>query len=203
MKKLSLILNAVLAVAVIVLYILFFTSKSGKSEAGSKAGSVDAQTSGGIVFIDIDSVYSKYTMYKDVVGELEQKMNTAQAQFQSKQQSFQKNLDDYKYKTDRGLVTRTEAAQIEQNLQQEQQQLMGLQNDLQNKLAEEQQVAQHKVLNSIMEYLKTMENGGKYQFVLGNAFGSNIMYANEGLNITQQVVEGLNAEYAKKSEDNK
>jgi outer membrane protein len=203
MKKLSLILNAALAVAVIVLYILFFTSKSGKSEAGNKSGSIDAQASGGIVFIDIDSVYSKYTMYKDVVGELEQKMNTAQTQFQSKQQSFQKNLDDYKYKTDRGLVTRTEAAQIEQNLQQEQQQLVGLQNDLQNKLAEEQQVAQRKVMNSIMEYLKTMENGGKYQFVLGNAFGGNIMYANEGLNITQQVIEGLNAEYAKKSEDKK
>jgi outer membrane protein len=204
MKKLPLILNVALAVAVIVLYVLFFTSKSGKSATGNGSDAVNAtQATGGIVFIDVDSVYAKYAMYKDVVGDLEQKMNTAQAQFESKQQSFQKNVDDYKYKAERQLVTRSEAAQIEQSLQQEQQELMGLQNELQNKLAEEQQVAQRKVLNSIMEYLKGMENAGNYQFILGNAFGSNIMYANEGLNVTQMVIEGLNAEYKKKLEDSK
>lgn len=199
MKKLSLILNAILAVAVIVLYVLFFTSKSGKSVAGSSSDSIAAApATGGIVFVDIDSVYSKYKMYDDVVGELEEKLKTAESQFESKQRTFEKNVNDYKYKAERQLVTRSEAAQIEQNLQQEQQQLMGLQNELQYKLSEEQQVAQRKVLNSIMEYLKTMENAGNYQFILGNAFGGNIMYANESLNVTQMVVDGLNADYEKK-----
>lgn len=202
MKKLPIIINAVLAIAVIVLYVLFFTSKSGKTSFGSDSDTLKASVpTGGIVFINIDSVYAKYKMYEDVVGVLEQKMNTAQTQLQSKQQTFEKNVNDYKYKAERQLVTRTEAAQIEQNLQKEQQDLYALQNELQYNLAEEQQVAQRKVLNSIMEYLKVMENAGNYQFILGNAFGSNIMYANESLNVTEMVIEGLNADYEKKKEE--
>jgi outer membrane protein len=202
MKKIPLIANAVLAVAVIVLYVLFFTSKSSKSSSLSGSNSSgNAAATNGIVFINIDSVYAKYNMYKDVVGDLELKLNTAQAQFESKQRDFQKNVDDYKYKADRGLVTRTEAAQIEQGLQEQQQQLMTLQNQLQVNLQEEQQVAQRKVLSSVMDYLKNMEGAENYQFVLGNTFGSNIMYANDNLDITKKVTEGLNASYKKPAKE--
>jgi outer membrane protein len=69
-------------------------------------------------------------------------------------------------------------------------------------LAEEQQVAQRKVINALMEYLKSLEKTGtyNYQFILGTTFGGNILYANEGLDISDIVVKGLNEEYAKTKE---
>ncbi|MBN2485060.1 MAG: OmpH family outer membrane protein [Bacteroidales bacterium] len=202
MKKLPLILNLVLAIAVIVLYILFFNSKPSKTASEETVGlsGLSAATEG-VVFVNIDSVFANYKMYDDVVGDLEKKLNTAEAQLQSQQRTFEKNYNDYMYKAERGLVTRSEAAQIEQNLQQEQQSLMGLQNQLQYNLAEEQQVAQRKVLNSIVEYLKTMEGVEKYQYILGNAFGGNIWYANQSLDITRKVIDGLNANYEKTLKD--
>ena len=151
----------------------------------------------GIVYINIDSVLQKYDMYHDLSGNLQDKLKTSEAQLASKEQSLRKEMQDFQYKVDRGLVTRSEAAELQQQLAQKEQSLYQLQNSLQMQLAEEEQVAQHKVLNSIMVYLESLERSGayQYQFVLGTTFGGNILYADESKNITQAVVRGLNEEY--------
>jgi outer membrane protein len=198
MKRLPLILNVVLIIAVAVLYVFHFTgNKSNTTETSDESISTVGKPTGNIVYINIDSVYSNYKMYEDVMKDLQSKANTSEAQLQSRQRAFQKNYQDAQYKAERGLATRAELAQIEQNLGKEQQELMNLQQQLQYQLAEEEQVAQRKVLNSIMEYLKQVENEQAYQFVLGTTFGGNILYANENLDISKKVIEGLNAEYAK------
>lgn len=205
MKKTSLIINVILALAVVVLYVLHFTSQgSFLSEKNNKDSLSFAGPSSGMAYINIDSVYAKYTMYEDVVGDLQKKLNESEAKFQSQQRTFQKNVEDFQYKAQRGLITRSEAEKLQATLAQEEQRLLTLQNQLQYSLSEEQQVAQRKVLNSIMEYLKTMEGAENYQFILGNMFGGNIMYANTNYDITNKVIAGLNEEYAKtKSEEKK
>ena len=203
MKNLSLILNGVLLVAVIALYILFFNSK--KSET---AGETDVEgtielpaTQGGIVYVDIDSVINSYDMYVDIQQELQQKLKTSEAQLASKEKVFRKEAEDFQYKVDRGLVTRTEAAELQQQLAAKEQELYQLQQQLQYQLAEEGQVAQRKVINAIMEYLKSLEEAGDYQFVLGATFGGNILYANEQLNVTKEVTLGLNEAYSAANEE--
>lgn len=202
MKNLSLILNAVLFAAVVVLYVLFFTGNKTTSVA-AKTTNKDtaglAMANGGIVYIDIDTVLQKYDMYTDITGDLQEKLKTSEAQLASKQESFRKEAEDFQYKIDRGLITRSEAAELQQQLQQKEQSLYQLQNNLQLQLSEEEQVAHRKVLNSIMEYLDELEKTGvyQYQFVLGATFGGNVLYANENMNITQAVIEGLNENYKK------
>lgn len=205
MKNLLLILNAVLFVAVIVLYILFFTL--GKAPVAVSAMNSNDTTSlsgtqSGIVYINIDSVLQKYDMYHALSDNLQEKLKTSEAQLAAKEQSLRREMEDFQYKVDRGLVTRSEAADLQQQLAQKEQSLYQLQNSLQMQLAEEEQVAQRKVLNSIMVYLENLEESGayQYQFVLGTTFGGNILYADENKNITQAVVQGINEEYKKTSE---
>lgn len=197
MKKSSLIINVVLIIAVAALYVLHFTgtgtSKTSQSDGGTEISAEIPE--GGIVYLNIDSVLNNYDMYADISAELEAKLKTKDAELKSKQRTFEKSVADFQNKISKGLVTRTEAATIEQNLQVEQQTLLQLQQQMQYELAEEEQVSQRKVLNAIMEYLKTLEGEQQYQFVLGNSFGGNILYANSDLNITNAVIEGLNAEY--------
>jgi len=206
MKNISLILNAALLVAVVILYVLFFTSGKDKNSSDRKISNVgknDTLSQSGIVYVNIDSVLQKYDMYFDLSDDLQEKLKTSEAQLAAKEQSFRKEMEDFQYKVDRGLITRAEANDLQQQLAQKEQSLYQLQNSLQMQLAEEEQVAQRKVLNSIMEYLETLEKSGEYQyqFVLGtNTFGGNILYANESMNITRAVVEGLNTEYAKTQE---
>ncbi len=205
MKNLLLILNAVLFVAVIVLYILFFTGGKAPVAVGAMNRNDTTSLSGtqsGIVYINIDSVLQKYDMYHALSDNLQEKLKTSEAQLAAKEQSLRREMEDFQYKVDRGLVTRSEAADLQQQLAQKEQSLYQLQNSLQMQLAEEEQVAQRKVLNSIMVYLENLEESGayQYQFVLGTTFGGNILYADENKNITQAVVQGINEEYKKTSE---
>lgn len=196
-KNLSLILNGILLVAVIVLYILFFTGKKASvSDKSADNGTLSgAIAQGDIVYINIDSVLGNYTMYVDLQDDLQGKLKISEDQLANQEKNLRKEFEDFQYKVGKQLVTRSEAEQIQQNLARKEQELYQLQSNLQMKLAEEQQVAQHKVLNSIMEYLESLEGDKKYQFVLGTSFGGNILYANKNLNITNDVVKGLNDKY--------
>jgi len=102
------------------------------------------------------------------------KLKTSEDQLANQEKSLRKEEEDFQYKVDRQLVTRSEADELKQTLMKKEQDLYQLQNNLQSKLAEEQQVAQRKVLNSIMEYLESIETNKEYQFVLGTTFGGNV-----------------------------
>ncbi len=71
MKRLPLILNIVLAVAVVALYVLHFTGigapKKKSAFEGLPAGSANG---GSIFYVQIDSVLSNFDMATDLSGEL-------------------------------------------------------------------------------------------------------------------------------------
>jgi outer membrane protein len=196
MKRISLVLNIVLAVAVIVLYVLYFTgtgmSKNSKNDAYSAAG---VKAGSDIFYVQIDSVISNFDMAKDLSGELESKFNNSDAQLKSRQTAYQKEVNDYQYKVQRGLVTRSDAQNIEQQLYVKQQDLVTLQQNLTNEINEQQAVMNRQVINAIIEYMK--ENSAKfnYKYVLATSFGNNVLYANDSLDITKSVIAGLNEKY--------
>jgi outer membrane protein len=197
MKRLPLVLNIVLAVAVIVLYILHFTGMGASKNISDSALSVGTADGTDIFYVQIDSVISKFDMATDLSGELETKYKSSEAALSSRQESFQKDVSDYQYKVQRGLVTRTDAQTIEQQLETKRQDLLKLQQDLSNEITEKQTVMNRQVINAIMEYLKENSSQFNYKYVLGTSFGGNILYANDSLDITKNIVKGLNEQYQK------
>jgi outer membrane protein len=205
MKNLSLILNGVLLAGLILLYVLFFSAKksSGISPADDTLSVEIEGIEGGIVFINMDSVYQKYQMAKDLAAELETKVNTSDARLQTKGRTLQKDMEDFQYKVDRQLITRANAEQEQQTLMMRQQEIYQEQQQLQYQLAEQQQVMQNQVLNSIMDYIGSIEAENNFRFVLGTQFGGNVLYYDNDLDVTRQVLNGLNAEYRKTRADTK
>ena len=198
MKRLPLILNIILALAVAVLYVLHFTGvgtgEKNKPGTGLTAGVSDGSA---IFYVQIDSVISQFDLATDLSAELEGKYNSSDAAFKAKQESYQKDVNDYQYKVQRGLITRSDAQAIEQQLYTKQQDLLKLQQDLTNEINEKQAVMNRQVINSIMEYLKQNSAEFNYKYVLGTSFGGNILYANDSLDITESIVKGLNEKYQK------
>lgn len=196
MKNLSYIINGILLVAIIVLYVLFFSSRShqGSAASGGSGQSLSGANSG-IVYINMDSVLSKYEMNIDVQKELQDKLNESEKQLKDKQADYQKAVEDFQYKAGKHLITQADGEAVQQKLAQQEQELYGLQNDLRTKLNEEEQVAQRKVLDAIMKYLDGLEVTKNHQFVLGTTFGGNVLYANKNLNISNDIIEGLNNQY--------
>jgi outer membrane protein len=206
MKKLPLILSVVSFIAVLVLYILYFTGGKSLHLSGANTGQIaGSDTPGGdIVFIDIDSVLNNYQMYIDYNDEFERKAKISEAELTSKQKIYQKDVNDYQYKVERGLITRAEDQQIQQQLYNQQQNLLKLQQDKQMELAEQEQVTVNLVLSSITEYLREEQPKYNYRFVFANRLvGGSIFYGNADLDITREVTQGLNEKYNRVKESKK
>jgi len=200
MKRLPLILSAICLIAVGLLYVFYFTDKTDEEiYAGhndKKAATKMDISSNPIAYINIDTVVNNYDLYFDLKQRFEKKYKTSEAELSSKEKAYKKEVEDYQYKIQRGLVTRSEAQNIEQQILNEQQNLLRLQEDLRLELAEEEQVMLRQVLNSIMVYLEELQSEYKYQFVFGTtAIGGNVLYADKELDITSQVIKGLNERY--------
>ncbi len=208
MKRLPLILSIVSLAGVIAIGILYYIDKGAKVTATGKsaideAGPFDI-SSNSIAYINIDTVVNNFDFYHDLKQKFENKYKTSEAELASKERAYKKEVEDYQYKVQRGLVTRADAEQLEQHILNEQQNLMSLQENLRMELAEEEQVMLRQVLNSITVYLEELQAEYKYQFVFGTTtVGGNVLYADKNLDITSQVVKGLNEKYRKELSKNK
>jgi outer membrane protein len=123
------------------------------------------------------------------------KQKKAEAELTSKGTQYERSARDYQDKVNKGLVTRATAAEMEQSLMQQQQELVNLRDNLQSNLMEEEQVMNRQILEYITSFLEENKSEYNYQFILGKSFGSVVLYSDGGLDITQKVLEGINAKY--------
>jgi outer membrane protein len=201
MKKLSLWLNVVLIVAVAGIYFLHFSgNKSSKTEINVDGTEQVIDRDYAIAYVDIDTLVSNYDLFTDRRDELTQKKNELEAQMQIKSGSFEKEVQTYRNNLSKGLITRAKAQMVEQELGQKQQELYAEGENLQRQLVEEEQVMYRQILNEVMDYLKEYNKDYNYKFIFSNSFGGQLLYTDGSLNITKDVLVGLNESYAKTKE---
>lgn len=194
MKKLNVILFTVLFLAVAVLFFLHFKGSSKPDTAAMSKGD-NAMPKQGIVYVNIDSVIFNLALFNDRREELMTKQKNAEAELTSKGNAYEKGVKDYQDKANKGLITRATAAQMEQGLLQQQQELVALRDKLQSNLVEEEQVMNRQVLEYITKYIEENKSQYNYQFILGRSFGGPVLYSDSTLDLTQQLLSALNKKY--------
>ncbi|MEN6619906.1 MAG: OmpH family outer membrane protein [Rikenellaceae bacterium] len=198
MKNASLITNVVLSVAVVVLFILHFTSKSDSPKSNLETGGAIA-SSGSIVYIQIDSLVNQYDMFNDLKSELESKAQIIQDDLNKKGRAFERDVNDFKEKAQKGLITRAQGEAQQQQLGIREQELQNLSQQKQMEMAEEQQVLFRKVMDALDKYLVKYNKEKKYSLILNTSSASKtILQGDSTLNITKAIVNGLNEEYVAK-----
>ena len=198
MKKIQLIVNAVLFLAIAGLYVLYFAcdDKIVPSNATGIISEGEVAPAGSIVYLQIDSLVNNYDMYHDLRGELEVKVKGMEDDLSKRSKSFERNVNDYKEKIQKGLVTRSQAEQLEQQLGQKQQELATYSERLRNELAEEEAVMLRRIYDAITTYLKSYNIDHDYSLIIStNASTNTIIQGHPGLDITKDVLSGLNATY--------
>jgi len=205
MKRVYLIINIVLVVAVGVLFILYFTGneKSSSVQTEEKLVENNSTGKGEIAYINIDTLMNNMDMFFDVRNKLVGKQKSSEAELNSRSKDFEKKATDFQEKVRKGLITRSRAQEIEQELYLEQQNLISLKDKLSLELAEEEQVMNRQLIYYITDYLEESKKEKKYQFIISNSLGGPLLYASDKQNITNDVVEGINAKYAKEREKSK
>ena len=73
-----------------------------------------------------------------------------------------------------------------------QQGLMQERDNLLDKLKEEEAALTDSIHNDLMTYLKEFNKSNKFDFILGYSRGGGILFANDSLDITKKVIEGIN-----------
>jgi outer membrane protein len=194
MKKLSVVLYVVMFLAVATLYFLHFSGNSKTKKSVTMSGTPGSPAQG-IAYINIDSVIFKFDMFFDRRNDLMSKQKSAEAELNSKGTQYQKDVKDYQDKANKGLITRATAAQIEQSLGQQQQELVSLRDKLQSNLVDEEQVMNRQILEYITKFLEENRADYNYQYILGKSFGSVVLYGDNSQDITQKVLDAINKKY--------
>ena len=195
MKKRTLILGLIVAVATT----SFFAScnKSNKSSDNTSTTNASAtEKNGKIVYVDIDSVFKHYEMAMELNKAMETKQKQLDAELNNKTKTFQSSVLDFQNKVQKGLLMQAKAQEIQQELSGQEQQLYQLRDQYRSQLAEENSVNQRQIYQSIMDYLKEYNKAKGYEYILANTFPSSILYADASLNITKDVIAGINVKFS-------
>ncbi|MFD2288622.1 OmpH family outer membrane protein [Pedobacter petrophilus] len=169
------------------------TTETKKTDSTTAAVSVNEK----IVFVNQDSLLNKYEYYKDLRTKFETKTKNAQADLQSKQQAYQREVTQYQQSA--GTLSADQRKTTEERLGRKGQELQAYQQNAGGALQNEQAVETEKLYDKVAGYLKTYSKEKGYKMVLTFSKGNSaILFADESLDITSEVIKGLNAEYSKK-----
>ncbi len=192
-KNLSLILNGVLAVAVIYLYVLHFSGneKPSASKASSSAGFEGPIPK--IAYVNSDSLLANYDYFKDQQAALEQKAKQLQSEYENRAKGLQGEITAFQRTS--GQMTINQAKAAEEDLRNKQQNLMQYQQNLSNQLMQEEGKVNEELYQNVSDYLKELGKSNDFKVVLTYTKGSGVLYADDSLDITRQVVADLNERY--------
>lgn len=194
MKNQNLYIQILLAAAVIVLYILHFSPAHQSSSQASGTDTIAIRKPAAtIAFVNIDTLVQNLELWQSLRTKFQDKQNQYNTEITSKQKRLQTRANDLGDRVQKTLVTRADAEKEAAQLEQENQSLMQLAENYRIQLAEEEQVSYRQILNEIMLYLEEVSKEKGYTYVLGNSFGGNILFAESGLDITREVLEGMNS----------
>ncbi|MGD9930490.1 MAG: OmpH family outer membrane protein [Mangrovibacterium sp.] len=196
MKNTSLILNLVLLVAVIVIYVLHF-STGNKPVAGEGAVSGTGELGDlKIAYVKVDSVIVNYDLAQQLHDSFTKNQEAYTKEYASRRTKFEQEAASFQEKVQRGgFLTEQRAVQERDRLVGEEQEILKLDQELSGKLAELQNTNNQQLVDSLMNYLKVYNAGKKYAYIFNS---SGILIGDDAHNITKDVLEALNARYAAK-----
>jgi outer membrane protein len=187
MKNVSLALNAVLLIAVAVLYYFQFS--------GSKSGSASASATipGKIAYINTDSVFKYYEFTKVNNDKLQGKVQRLQDDLKTRAIALQGEINDYQ--RNRNSLTIGQDQAVQEGLARKEQNYRMAQETASQEIQMEQAKLSEDLYNTITAFLKKYAQEQGIEVVLKLDAGSDLWYGGQGLDISKQVIDGLNTEY--------
>lgn len=194
-NKILIACNAVLLLGLIGIYILHFTS-APKSKVNTEA-TAPLQKEGGltVAYVNTDTLLAKYQYAIDMEKELLAYKDQQESYGRKQVEQFQ--ADYQNYLQNGASMTLTQQQQKEAELKQRSEKLATLEQELTAKIMERQMAENTKLLNAIFAFVREY-NAANQQFdiILRKTFeNSPTLYLNPAMDITDEIVNGLNEEY--------
>jgi len=181
---------------------LFATAMTAFAACNNGGNNVTVPSSNGssalsneIAFVYIDSLVNGYDLYNDEATKLMAKTNQYEQELQSKGKSLERRFMELQSNYEKKLITPTRAQETQQNLQVEQQKLLELREKQAMELSDDQAQILGRVGDSIKNYIKEYNKAKGYKMIISTQGSSTLLYADENMDITQEILKGLNNRY--------
>ena len=199
MKNTPLILSVIALVAVAALGIIQLTSNKSNN-APAAAGEASVAAPGYIVYFNLDRVLKEYDMANDLSSVVETKVQSIQEEVNRRGNKLQKDINAFQDKINKGTITSASAAVQQDKLQQQNNEFQNYAAQKQQEIAEEQQVMMNQIGDAIKSFLDKFNEDKKYGMIIstqGDILPAPVVTGDASLDITDEIIAGLNEEYVK------
>jgi outer membrane protein len=189
-KLINIILGAGIAV------MLFLHLKNTGSATSSSSVKPDTAKALKLAYVDLDSIQEKYVFYKEKMQEFEKKKESADRDLNN---AFQKIEAEKNAFAQRGnSITQAEYENFQRAYQGKMQNLDQQKQMLENNIAAEGSKTMEDLKKRINDFLVEYNKKQSYSYIFSYSAALNILfYKDPALDITDEVVAGLNAAYNK------
>lgn len=168
--------------------------------APAASASDSTAVAGSIVYFNLDKVMAGYDMANDLRSVLETKVQGIQNEVDRRGKKLERDFKDFNQKIEKGLLTRSVAEVQGQKLQQQQQEYQQYGARKQQEIAEEQQVTLNQIADAINAFVLKFNEEKQYALILtttGDILPAPVVTGDPKLDITDELLQGLNDEYIK------
>ena len=195
MKNISIALNVLLLIAVGVLYAKVFSGKTDKTaEKKTVAANTTSTTTPAvsIAYIDMDSLHEKISYIKNIRAELENDQRSIETKWQNGYRSLENQKNAF-IKSKGNSITQQDAEKFQGELMQAQQQIDGEKQDATQKLSAKSYKFMDDIQKKLKDFLADYNKDKNFQYILTTGTGLDyIVYKDSALNITNDVIQGMN-----------
>lgn len=164
--------------------------------AGNTAAVVSPAEGGSnkVAYVNLDTLEARYELLKTKRQDFKQRQEQMESELQRSYQQMQSDADEVQKKAQANNLTQAEYETAQKRLMQMQQSLETRKQSLTDQLVKEQDDFNKDLKTRLDAFLEEYNKNRHYDYILSySAAGSSILYANKQLDITKDVVDGMNA----------
>jgi len=172
----------------------------------TEASDDSAPAKGAIVYFNLDRVINEYDMANDLLSVLQSKLESIDQEVTRRGNKLQSDANAFQDKVNKGLLTRSTAEAQNEKLVKQQNDFLTYRDQKAQEMQEEQAVTMNQIANAVKEYVDKFNEEKQYAIIIatqGDILPQPVVAGDPSLDITDILIEGLNAEYVKtKNESN-
>lgn len=198
MKKAFILSAAVLAG--LSLTLVSCNSSNNQNATDNAQAEEVAAAPGAIVYFNLDTILRDYDMANELRSVVETKINSINQEVNRRGSKLEKDIAAFQDKINKGLLTQSVAEQQSKKLAEQQNSFQQYAAQKQQEIMEEQQVMTNQLADAINNFIVKFNEEKKYAMILatqGDILPSPVVTADPELDITDALIEGLNADYIK------
>ncbi len=186
--------------------LISLSSCNSTSGTSANTGADSTAVAGSIVYFDLDRVLQEYDMANDLRSVTETKINSINQEVNRRGNKLEKDIKTFQDKINKGLMTQSVAEIQGKKLEDQRNSFQQYAAQKQQEIVEEQQVMMNQIADAIKTFIDEFNAEKGYAMILttqGDILPAPVVTADPALDITDAVLEGLNAAYVKSKAENK